>query len=187
MHSQHQIFITNFLIYSNHNQEWKKTSNLPIQFNSIQLLIIFLHGIIARIIQWYHCIHVYHLMSLFVTIVSIGFVLLPVEPVTHRSEVMLNPFKILKMKFRRFWCWWQAKNPIEKWIEIRGLFRVICELIGIRIFSDMKNYWYTASSAVCFLLYLLLNFYTIQYYLFRREFVRVIECIYLIGPIIGVC
>lgn len=101
--------------------------------------------------------------------------------------MMFNPFKILKLKFRCFWCWWQAKSPSAKWIEICGLSRVVCELIGIRIFSDMKTYWYTASSGVCILVYLSLNFYTIQYYLFRREFVRVIECIYLIGPIVGVC
>lgn len=99
---------------------------------------------------------------------------------------MFNPFKSLKMKFWLVLRWWRAKSPSEKWIDICGLCRLFCELIGIRNFSDMRNYWYTASAGVVFLAYLSLNFYTIQYYLLRREFVRVIECIYLFGPIVGV-
>lgn len=122
------------------------------------------------------CVHSFNLIHLSASRVS-----------QWHIEVMFNPFRVVGIKFRYYWCWWRTKSPSEKWIAICGINRLFCELIGIRIFSDMKNYWYTFMSGVCFLVYLSLTFYTIQYYLFRREFVRVIECIYLIGPIVGVC
>lgn len=81
---------------------------------------------------------------------------------------------------------WQLKNPTEKWTSICKFAKVTHQLIGIRLFDDRKNYWYTASAGICAAIYFLLNFYTIHYYLFRREFVRLIECSYLIGPVVGV-
>lgn len=96
---------------------------------------------------------------------------------------MLNPFTKLKTKFR--WVW-HFRNPKEKWIAICKFARVIHELVGVRLFSDQKNYWYTAMPGICGAMYFLLNAYTIQYYSFRKEFIRLIECIYLIGPVVAV-
>lgn len=55
------------------------------------------------------------------------------------------------------------------------------ELIGIRVYTDMKNYWYTATSAVLITIHFILTAYTIQYYFRRNEFVRGIECTCFIG------
>lgn len=79
------------------------------------------------------------------------------------------------------------RSPSEKWYTIRDFGQLLCELIGIRVFSDMENYWYTASCGVAAFIYFALDFYTIQYYLRRSDFVKVIECTYLVGAVVGVC
>lgn len=106
-----------------------------------------------------------------------------------KSKVMFNMFQIfkrLRSKIHGIRQWWMAKSATEKYEKIRICSRLICELIGIRIFSDMKNYWYTVSCGVCAIIYFSLDFYTIQYYLYRREFVKIIECTYLFGIAIAV-
>lgn len=100
---------------------------------------------------------------------------------------MLKAFNRLRSKFYGIREWWMAKSPAEKWITISDLGRIMCESIGIRVFSDMKNYWYTASCGVCAFLYFGLEFYTVQYNLRRNEFVKAIENIYLVGAVVGVC
>lgn len=99
---------------------------------------------------------------------------------------MFNPFTKLNGKLRWFSQRWQVKNPKEKWFAISKFARIIHELVGVRLFSDRKNYWYTATPGICGAMYFLLNTYTIQYYLFRKEYVQLIECTYLVGPVVAV-
>lgn len=106
-----------------------------------------------------------------------------------RFKIMLNPFKAYKnlvLSIRGVRRSWMAKSPPEKWNTIHDFGQSLCELIGIRVFSDMKNDWYTASCGVCAFIYFALDFYTIQYYLRRNDFVKVIECTYLVGAVVGV-
>lgn len=99
---------------------------------------------------------------------------------------MINPYQWFRTQLRKIHDWWHTKNPKQKWDTIHDFGRIICDSIGIRIFSDMKNDWYTASATVCAIIYFVLNFYTIQYYLHRNDFVKIIECTYLIGFAVGV-
>lgn len=96
-------------------------------------------------------------------------------------------FKTLRLKIRDIQALWRTKCPAEKWNAIRDVGRMISNLIGIRIFSNLDNYWYTASCGVCAIIYFSLNFYTIQYYMRRSEFIKIIECTYLFGIVIAVC
>ena len=95
-------------------------------------------------------------------------------------------FKALRSKLHSICEWWMEKNPAEKWIAISDFGRIMCESIGIHVFSDMKNNWYSASCGICAAIYFALNFYTIQFYLRRNEIVKIIECTYFIGIVIGV-
>lgn len=95
--------------------------------------------------------------------------------------IMLNTFGILQSKYRNIRKKWQEKTPKRKWDFIFNIGRVMSELIGLRIFSDMKIYWYTASSAVLLTLNYFVTAYTIQYYFRRSEFVRGIECTCFVG------
>ena len=99
---------------------------------------------------------------------------------------MFNPVKLFKWNFHRLNEWWRAKNPREKWISIDIFGRRICESIGVRAYTDQKNYWYTASSGVAAGLYFALNIYTIQYYFHRNQFDKIVECTFLVGAVIGV-
>lgn len=99
---------------------------------------------------------------------------------------MFATFKPLKWNINRIKGWWQAKSPRQKWIAMELFGRRICELIGIRTYTDMKNYWYTASSGVTAAIYFALNIYTIQYYFYRNEFDKIVECTFLVGAVIGV-
>lgn len=102
---------------------------------------------------------------------------------------MLNPLKAYKklvLNIRGAQRSWKIKSPSKKWDTIHEFGQLLCELIGIRVFGDMENYWYTASCGVCAFIYFALDFYTIQYYLRRRDFVKVIECSYLVGVVVGV-
>lgn len=99
---------------------------------------------------------------------------------------MLTPYKWLRSKLWRTQEWWHSKDPEQKWDTIHEFGRIICELIGIRVFSDMKNYWYSASCGVCAFVYFALEFYTIQYYLRRSDFVEATQCAYLICAVVGV-
>lgn len=97
-------------------------------------------------------------------------------------------FRIWKyiLPFRRIHEWWSNKSPAEKWESIIGIAKTFGNLVGVRVFSDLRLYWYSASPGVCIGIFYLLNLYTIQYYLRRGSFVRGMECTYLIGAVVGV-
>lgn len=99
---------------------------------------------------------------------------------------MFAPFEQLRLKIGRIQDWWQVKSPHQKWIAMEVFGTRILGLIGIRTLTDMKNYWYTASSGVAAALYFALDIYTIQYYFHRDEFDKIVECTFLVGAVVGV-
>lgn len=100
--------------------------------------------------------------------------------------MILNPLITLRATLHEIRNWWLNQRPAHKWMLISDFGRMICETIGIRNFSDMKNYWYTASGGVCLLIYTILDVYTIYYHWRRNEIIKIAECSYLIGYSIGV-
>lgn len=99
------------------------------------------------------------------------------------------PIRILKFisPLRRIHEWWSNKIPAEKWETIISIAKISGNLVGVRVFSDLRVYWYSASPGICIGIFYLLNLYTIQYYMRRGAFVRGMECTYLIGAVVGVC
>lgn len=92
----------------------------------------------------------------------------------------------LRSKIRRICEWWHTKSPAEKWDLIYAIGRKMCDLIGVRVLSDNRVNWYSACGGLSATLYVLLNIYTIQYYLRHDEFVRGMECMFMVGLVIGV-
>lgn len=100
--------------------------------------------------------------------------------------LMLKTYKKWKIKLQHIRGWWQNKNPEQKWDFIIEIGNVPGELIGVRVFSDMKLCWYTGVTAAMIATYFLLNIYTIQYYVRRGEIVRSVEGLCVVGVVVGV-
>lgn len=94
---------------------------------------------------------------------------------------MLNFCRILLSKYRAALKNWRHRTPKQKFNVLFNIGRVMSEMIGLRVYSDMKIYWYTGSCGILCLLNYAMTFYTIQYYFRRNEFVRGMECTCFIG------
>lgn len=99
---------------------------------------------------------------------------------------MFYPLKELRLKYQSVQENWSAKTPTEKWHAIHDIADMISRLVGIHAYSDLKVYWYSASCGILGMIYILLNIYTVQYYLRRGEFVRGMQCTYLVGMSVAV-
>ena len=100
---------------------------------------------------------------------------------------MFNPFKKLKSKWERMWDWWHVKSPEEKWDSIINVAKVAGDLVGARMFGDIKKVdWYTGICGLMILIFFTTNIYTVQYYLLRNELVRGMECTYIVGVVVAV-
>lgn len=98
--------------------------------------------------------------------------------------VMLNPFGSFQSRYKDFKEKWHNKTPKEKWQSVYNFSKMTCEIIGIRVLSDIKNYWYTISCGLDGILYFVLVTYTVQYYFRRGEYIRSMECTCLIGIVV---
>lgn len=100
---------------------------------------------------------------------------------------MFNPFKKLKSKWQRMWDWWHVKCSEEKWDFIIKVAKVSGDLIGVRMFSDIKKVdWYSGICGLVIATFFSTTTYTVQYYLLRGELVRGMECTYVVGVVIAV-
>lgn len=95
--------------------------------------------------------------------------------------------KRLKSKFKHARKSWYEKTPKGKWEFLYLLGNTLCKLIGIRIFSDMKKYWYSGTVGLLGVSYCILNTYTIQYYIRKNNLDRCLQCSYLLGIAFAVC
>lgn len=93
---------------------------------------------------------------------------------------------ILRAKIHSVQFRWQSKTPKEKWDILFETGRISSEVLGIRIYSDVKTGWYTLIGAIVITSCIALITYTIQFYCVRNEFVRSIECSCPLGIIIPV-
>lgn len=92
---------------------------------------------------------------------------------------LLKKFQINRKK-------WLSKTPKEKFNVLYEIGNKMCRLVGIRIFSDMKVYWYTASDGIMYAIYFLLVIYTIVYYTKIDEFLRGLQSTVVIGIVVTV-
>lgn len=81
---------------------------------------------------------------------------------------------------------WHIKTPKRKWKFIYNGADMLCELIGVRVYSDMENYWFTYSAGAVFIFHSMLMAYTIQYYAKQSQILKGMECTCSIGIAITV-
>lgn len=89
--------------------------------------------------------------------------------------------KKLQMKYQNIRAKWTSKTPSQKWNFIYDVGKFLIELIGIKVYGDMKNYWHSAICGILGLIYLLLTIYTVQYYMRQHNFTRAMACSYTFG------
>lgn len=90
---------------------------------------------------------------------------------------MFGQLKKLQLKRKQ----WDKKTPKQKWQSVYNFNKLLAELIGLRILSDMKNYWYSAVIGVIIIFYIITATYTAQYYSMRGEYFRSLECFCVSG------
>lgn len=96
-------------------------------------------------------------------------------------ESVCRALKKVQLKYQNVREKWMSKTPWQKWNFIYNAGKTFSELIGIKVYSDMKFYWLTASGGILGLVYLSLTIYTVQYYLRQHNFTRAMACSYTFG------
>lgn len=81
---------------------------------------------------------------------------------------------------------WRIKTPKQKWQFIYNIGDFMCDLVGIRVFKDLKNYWYTASCGLGASVYFITVTYTMIYYFKQNAFLRGVQCLCLFGHAVTV-
>lgn len=89
----------------------------------------------------------------------------------------------LKEKTKKFVEEWRGKLPKEKWQFIHDIGSTMCEAIGIRVYTNMKNDWHSYSFAAFLSVYFALVSYTIWFYFKQGEYISGLECTYSAGMV----
>lgn len=101
-------------------------------------------------------------------------------------DTIFSPFRLLKLKFGYIKERWQFKSPPQIWDFIIEIGRITSNLMGVHVFDHMKNNWFSATGGVLLIVYFILDIYTFQYYSLRGEFARGLECLHVVGVVMGV-
>lgn len=102
---------------------------------------------------------------------------------------MLDVLKQLKLvkQFRKFQYEWNLRSPKQKWQVVFNFGAKISEILGIRVYTDAKNDWYSYFGSVMAIAYAILVSYTIWFHSTRGDFLKGIECTYTAGIVTTVC
>lgn len=99
-------------------------------------------------------------------------------------KIWISVYRALKkiqLKYQSIREKWKAKTPWQKWNFIYSVGKFFLELIGIKVFGDMKVFWRTLIPAILGLIYLCLAIYTVQYHMRQYNFTRAMACSYTFG------
>lgn len=81
---------------------------------------------------------------------------------------------------------WHKTAPKQKWLVIYGIGAKCSDLIGVSVYGDMQNYWYSYFPGVMGSIYFLTVFYTLWYYFVRGEFARGMQSTCPLGMVCSV-
>lgn len=76
-----------------------------------------------------------------------------------------------------------SKTPKQKWEMVFNIDSLICGLVGLRVFRDMQNKWYSYFGAAMSFGYTFLVIYTLWFYFHRGEYLKGMECTYTAGTV----
>lgn len=96
---------------------------------------------------------------------------------------LLNPKKV----FNEFEEEWRKKTPGQKWQTLYSFCdKVAKNIVGIRVFSDMKVNWFSYSGGACSFLYFIFVFYTLWKSHDRGDLLIGMQCTCTTGMLIVV-
>lgn len=107
----------------------------------------------------------------------------------HRTNILKNSClmaNILKNLVKRFTESWRVKTPKQKWEIVYYIGGILCETIGVTVFTTLKNDWYAYLSELNSSLYLSTSLYTLWYYCEKREYFRGIQGLCSAGIVFAV-
>lgn len=99
---------------------------------------------------------------------------------------MLESFNLLRT-FREVEERWQMKTAKERWISIYNFGGKMTEtLVGVRIFSDMKVYWFSYSGGTLMMIHFASMFNTLWVSHKRNDLLTGLQCTGTLGMCISV-
>lgn len=78
------------------------------------------------------------------------------------------------------------KTPKQKWIVMYSIGAKFSDLIGVTVYGDMQNYWYSYFPGIMGLIYFLTVFYTLWNYFLKGEFSKGMQSTCSIGIVCSV-
>lgn len=92
----------------------------------------------------------------------------------------------LKRRIHVFRLAWSKKAPKDKWLFLYNIPRTMFELVGVRVFSDLKVNWYSQLGNLLVLYYGSMTSYTLYYYHCKNQLMYGTRCLCGIGILISV-
>lgn len=119
-------------------------------------------------------------MSHISSLEQFGLVFIPFSSFnSNKMSRLLAKFKLLRDE-------WNNKMPVEKWYIIYNFTDKLCRLIGIRVYGDMKNNWYSAAPGLACGLYFFTVIYTTHLYSKNGELLWGIQSSCISGIVVTV-
>lgn len=81
---------------------------------------------------------------------------------------------------------WLKKSPLEKWDFLCSVGKFVLHKVGVRTLTTCEITWWTYSSFVMMISYVILSSYTVYYFTSRDRVFDGLKCLCLSGTCIGV-
>lgn len=99
---------------------------------------------------------------------------------------MFNFIENLRNKLRNYHENWLNRSSKQKYLHIFNVAKYMCNLLGIRVLSDLKYNWRTPIGGVIALDVFSSVFYTIYYHCKQGQYLKSSECLAPVGGLIVV-
>lgn len=113
---------------------------------------------------------------------SLVIVQLSIASVDMRMD-MVRLFK----RWRRITREWYLRTPRQKWMLIYGIGAKASEAIGVTVYGDMNNYWYSYFPGLVGMVYSSMLLYTVVHNFAKGDYTKGLQCTCWIGVLISVC
>lgn len=94
--------------------------------------------------------------------------------------------RLFNKRWMRFKEKWQMKTPKQKWLFIYAFGARASDLIGITVYGNMQNYWFSYFPGLMGIFYFSTVFYTLWYYITIGEIARGMQSTSMVGIVVTV-
>lgn len=82
--------------------------------------------------------------------------------------------------------WWHSKSTKQKWQTIYDFGGMLAEFLGMKIYGDMKDFWYNYNIFTLAVYYAVSVLYTLWYFINEGDPMRGLQCTCTIGVLVTV-